>query len=430
MAMLDQDSVKSDSLHSTTAGNSLTPSRRIVAVLLGAAASLYVLVEVVSGLAAVTAQDFWGLGFGSIGPALVFGLAGAVSVPAGKLSDRIGRRPIITLGFIIAAMGAVGVWLSVVLHWSIVFLVALAFIGIGVGILRLVKAAAADIYPSHSRTKGIGLVQMGALGGAWLGLAVTVISRIHTHTPAFPWMATAGILAIGAAMMQWLLKPDPLALARAKEEPTLLVETESKGALGRPLYKILSDTPAISAVLISIFIVYGVMVMDMSLAGIMLVGMGSNAQTIMMVMAIHFTGMFGPMRWAGQWAARYNRKYLGIAGLTLVMVASAAIGMAPDGAFALAGYLFLVGLGWCVAWIAGLGELVDYARCNERGALMGLADMGSDLLAALIVVGGGAVLAVYQAKGFAFMGSFAMLGALIVALKWWPLASSHATCNG
>uniref|UniRef100_E6QDX6 Putative General substrate transporter:Major facilitator superfamily MFS_1 n=1 Tax=mine drainage metagenome TaxID=410659 RepID=E6QDX6_9ZZZZ len=428
--MLDQDSVKSDLLHTITEGNSLTPSRRIVAVLLGAAASLYVLVEVVSGLAAVTAQGFWGSGFGSVGPALVFGLAGAVSVPAGKLSDRIGRRPVITLGFIIAAMGAAGVWLSVVLHWAVVFLLALAFIGVGVGILRLVKAAAADIYPSHSRTKGIGIVQMGALGGAWFGLAIVVVSRIHAHAPAFTWMATAGILAIGAAIMQWLLRPDPLALARVVEEPTLLVTTESKGTLGRPLYKILSETPAISAVLVTICMVYGVMVMDMSLAGIILVDMGSNAQTIMIVMAIHFTGMFGPMRWAGRWAARYNRRYLGIAGLTLVMVASAAMGFAQIGAVVLAGYLFLIGLGWCVAWIAGLGELVDYARYNERGALMGLADMGSDLLAALIVVGGGAVLAVYQAKGFAFMGAFAMLGALMVTLKWWPRTSRHTTYNG
>ena len=411
-------------------GNSLTPSRRIVAVLLGAAASLYVLVEVVSGLAAVTAQDFWGLGFGSVGPAMVFGLAGTVSVPAGKLSDRIGRRPVIALGFIIAAMGAAGVWLSVVLHWAVVFLLALTFIGVGVGILRLVKAAAADIYPSHSRTKGIGLVQMGALYGAWLGLIITVVSRINAHTPAFPWMATAVILAIGAAIMQWFLRPDPLALARVVEEPSSLVKTDSNSTLGRPLYKILSETPAISAALVTICVVYGVMVMDMSLAGIMLVGMGSNAQTIMMVMAIHFTGMFGPMRWAGQWAAHYNRKYLGIAGLALVMVASAAMGFAPVGAFVLAGYLFLIGLGWCVAWIAGLGELMDYARCNERGALMGLADMGSDLLAALIVIGGGAVLAIYQAKGFAFMGAFVMFCALIIALKWWPHSSSHARHNG
>ncbi len=112
------------------------------------------------------------------------------------------------------------------------------------------------------------------------------------------------------------------------------------------------------------------------------------------------------------------------------MVASAAMGFAQIGAVVLAGCLFLIGLGWCVTWIAGLGELVDYARYNERGALMGLADMGSDLLAALIVVGGGAVLAVYQAKGFAFMGAFAMLGALMVALKWWPRTSRHATYNG
>lgn len=430
MALLEQGSVKPDFPQSTSAGILVTPSKLIVTALLGAAAFLYVLVEVVSGLAAVTAQSFWGLGFGSVDPALVFGLAGAVSVPAGKLSDRVGRRPVITLGFIIAAMGAVGVWLSVVLHWAGVFLVALVFIGVGVGILRLVKAAAADIYPHHSRTKGIGLVQMGALGGAWLGLAIVVMSRVHAQTPAFPWMATAGILAIGAAMMQWLLRPDPLALARVVEEPTLFVETESKGTLGRPLYKILSETPAISAVLLSICMVYGVMVMDMSLAGIMLAGMGSNAQTIMMVMAIHFTGMFGPMRWAGQWAARYNRKHLGIAGLTIVMIASAAMGFAPNGAFALAGYLFLIGVGWCVAWIAGLGELVDYARCNERGALMGLADMGSDLLAALIVIGGGAVLAVYQTKGFAFMGVFAIFCALMITIKWWPRTSSHATYNG
>jgi MFS family permease len=186
MALLEQNDVKSGLPQSISAGFLVTPSKLIVTVLLGAAAFLYVLVEVVSGLAAVTAQGFWGIGFGSVGPALVFGLAGAVSVPAGKLSDRIGRRPVITLGFIFAAMGAVEEWLSVVLHSAVIFLVALVFIGVGVGILRLVKAAAADIYPHHSRTRGIGLVQIGALGGAWLGLAIAVMSRTHAQTPVFP----------------------------------------------------------------------------------------------------------------------------------------------------------------------------------------------------------------------------------------------------
>ncbi len=59
----------------------------------------------------------------------------------------------------------------------------------------------------------------------------------------------------------------------------------------------------------------------------------------------------------------------------------------------IAGLLFAVGVGWCLAWVAGLGALAEYARTNERGALIGLADLGSDVIAAVLTIAGGAALA-------------------------------------
>ena len=300
---------------------------------------------------------------------------------------------------------------------SLLFIVSLALIGLAVGALRLIKAAAADVYPSHSRTRGIGLVQLGGLAGAWVGLILLDLTRMRTPLAPFPWFAAALVLVALALLTYGLLRPDPLQLSQVLEVP--------KHALPplhppRSVFAMVRDSRLLTAALISVCAVYGVMVMDMSLAGTALSRAGVAPRLILIVMAIHFTGMFCLMRLAGQWADRYDRKRLVVGGLALVAVATAGLGLMSVDVINIAGLLFAVGVGWCLAWVAGLGALAEYARTNERGALIGLADLGSDVIAAVLAIAGGAALASLSTGGLSAVGVAALLMTLAISLSWWP----------
>lgn len=392
--------------------------RRAVTLLFGAAAGAYVLIEVVSGLAAVTASHFLGPDAAGVGPALVFLTAGAITVAAGKVSDRIGRRPVLAAGSLAASLGAGGVGFSLVwASWEL-FILALIFIGIGVGVLRLVKAAAADIYPSGNRIRGIGIVQGGGLAGAWIGLSAAGIAHPSgVGADTVPWFMTAGLLLFLSVVLYAALRPDPIEVGYAIGCRGDVVQ---QNAEARSLYRMLQGSPRMTAVLFSASLLYGAMVMDMSLVSVMLTRLGLSAEEILVVMAIHFTGMLGPMWVTGQWATLCSRKGLATLGCALVMGATTAIGVRPMSVIVVAVALFVVGVGWCVGWVAGLGELAEYARANERGALMGAADLSSSLFAALLVLGGGAALATIHARGLALIGVMSMAIALLVAAKWWP----------
>jgi MFS family permease len=81
-------------------------------------------------------------------------IAALISYPAGSFSDRIGRKPLLLIGFIIFFISYAGFAFS-----SSLFLVACLFIGYGLfqGIYRAIgKSYAADFVPQHLRASGIG----------------------------------------------------------------------------------------------------------------------------------------------------------------------------------------------------------------------------------------------------------------------------------
>lgn len=81
-------------------------------------------------------------------------IAALVSYPAGSLSDRFGRKPLLLAGFIIFFISYAGFAFS-----SNIFLVAFLFICYGLfqGIFRAIgKSYAADFVPQHLRASGIG----------------------------------------------------------------------------------------------------------------------------------------------------------------------------------------------------------------------------------------------------------------------------------
>ena len=128
------------------------------------------MVQLAVALGTVTLVAVTGLeGILGLGPA-VFLIAGALAVgPAGRISDRVGRMPVIRAGFVLGMVGpaitALGCWSS---SGELVFL-GLAFCGAAQAIVMLSRAAAAEMFPPERRARGMSFVLFGAVSGAIFG---------------------------------------------------------------------------------------------------------------------------------------------------------------------------------------------------------------------------------------------------------------------
>src|SRR5207237_4083838 len=123
-------------------------------------------------------------------------IAGALAVgPAGRLSDRIGRMPVIRSGF---ALGILGPVLTALGCWStsgeLVFL-GLGCCGASSAIVLLSRAAAAEMFPPERRARGMSFVLFAAVSGAVFGPLVfgPLFSNrpLTPHELVLPWLGSS-----------------------------------------------------------------------------------------------------------------------------------------------------------------------------------------------------------------------------------------------
>jgi MFS family permease len=153
-----------------------------------------------------------------LGPA-VFLIAGALAVaPAGRLSDRFGRMPIIRGGFVLGILGpaatALGCW------WTSGFLVfvGLALCGASSAIVLLSRAAAAEMFPPERRARGMSFVLFAAVSGAIFGpLVFGPLFADRALTPeelALPWLGSSAF-ALAGLIVSFGVRTDPKTLSQA-----------------------------------------------------------------------------------------------------------------------------------------------------------------------------------------------------------------------
>src|SRR5207253_6752753 len=101
-----------------------------------------------------------------LGPA-IFLVAGAAAVgPAGRLSDRFGRMPVIRAAFGFGALGCGVVAAGCRASSAPLVCAGLALVGGAGAIVLLSRAAAAEMFPPERRARGMALVLFGAVSGA------------------------------------------------------------------------------------------------------------------------------------------------------------------------------------------------------------------------------------------------------------------------
>ncbi|MDQ2983870.1 MAG: MFS transporter [Actinomycetota bacterium] len=356
----------------------------LLAATLAVNSCLFQLAAAVNSLTFVLITGIHGLL--GLGPAIFLAASGLAALPAGRAMDRYGRKPVILVGFVVAALGCSLVALATRTDSSVAVVLGMALTGAAGGVALLIRTAAGDMYPPERRARGISYVLFGAVFGAILGPAVfsPLFAGKHLGADALtlPWLAAAGIALLAGAITLFV-RPEPKEIAEA-----IGGVSAEDAAPAAPLREILRR-PGVVPALISAIASFSVMVSVMNLTGYVVVEHHHHTQqAVFPIIGAHVLGMYALVLVVGPLVDRIGRGASLWTGLVVMAVSCIGLtwfaGVVPIGIL-----LFGLGLGWSVSFVAATAQLADRAGPAERGKLLGFNDQLSALTGAGLALLGG-----------------------------------------
>ena len=346
------------------------------------------MIQLAVALGTVTIVAVTGVeGILGLGPA-VFLLAGAAAVgPAGRISDRVGRMPVIRTGFVLGIGGPAVTAAGCALESGVLVFLGLALCGAAQSIVLFGVVSGAIWGPL-------------VFGPMFAGRALT------PHDLVVPWLA-AGLFTSVGLLISFGVRPDPKELSQAQAAPG---EPEAPAA---PLREILRR-PGVATAMVAAVGSFAVMVGVMNLAGYVAVGHHHAQGSIFTIISLHIVGMYGLVLIAGDVIDRIGRRTSMVGGLCVMAVSNAGL-VWLDSIAGMSLSLFGLGLGWCLAYVAATTELVDLAGASERGRLIGTTDLLSSVSGALLALGGGVV---YTGAGGSVPLALSACGLAVFAAAW------------
>ena len=356
---------------------------------------------------------------GALGTALA-------SWPLAALMARAGRRPGLVLGYGLAVTGAALGMCGVLLRSFPLLLLGMGLFGIANTSNLLARYAAADVSPGAQRGQAMGLIIWGSTAGSIIGpnlmsLAVQIGRPFGLSSVASAFLISLAGYSVASLLVQILLRPDPLAIARLIHEhgsvSRLVEQARSLGAILRdPRVRIALGTLMSSQL---------VMIGTTSTSPVHLHDHGHHVHTIGLAVSIHLGGMYVASPLSGWLCDRFGRlPIIGLGGLVLVgAVALAGLAPGSESGWIMLG-LFLNGVGWNLAFVAGSALLTDALWPAERTSVQGMADLIMGLMGALGSAAGGLVLGTWGFPALNALGALCVVGSLAAV---WVLRQGVAT---
>jgi MFS family permease len=323
-----------------------------------------------------------------LGPAILLAAGALAALPAGRLMDRLGRVPVIAGGFGAGALGCSLVALGCSLDASPLVIVGFGLVGAMNGAVLLARTAAADMVPPERRARAISYVLFGALFGAALGPLVFrplfAGKDLELDALVVPWLVAAA-MALAGLVVALLIRPDPRTIALELERAA---DQGAPPAPAAPLRTILRR-PGVPSAVVGALASFAVMVGVMNLTGYIVVGHHHEQADVFTVISLHIVGMYALVLVIGRLVDGFGRHRSLIVGLAIMAVSTTLLAWVESVAGTSVS-LFLLGLGWNVAYVAATAELVTHAAPVERGRLVGFTDLSAGLLGAALALLGGA----------------------------------------
>jgi MFS family permease len=303
------------------------------------------------------------------------------------------------------------------------FLAGMTLFGVSNTSNLLARYAAADITPASQRGRAMGLIVWGSTIGSILGPnlmkpAVSVGALLGLSPVGSAFLISVAGYGLSAILVELLLRPDPLAIARRLEAPAAGVAV----APARRLGAIVQD-PRVRIAFGSLMAGQLVMIGTTSTSPVYLHDHGHNVATIGLAVAMHLGGMYVASPLSGWLSDRFGRGLMIAVGGVVLLVALAVAGLVPssDSALVMVG-LFLNGVGWNFAFVAASALLTDALSPNERTSIQGLADLVMGLLGAFGSAAGGFILGTWGFGALNALGAAVIVFGLAVGIRHLPLA--------
>lgn len=360
---------------------------------------------------------------GTPGALYVFGQACGALV-WGFSMERIGRRLGLAYGQVFGAIGSAIAMATVVNRSFFFFLIGLVLMGTARAAVDLGRFAAAEVHLPAQRGRAISYVVLGSTAGAIFGpLLVGPTGRLAVAAGlpelAGPYGVGFATLVLAVMLIFAGLRPDPRDIGR--ELAGIHPESVPLQAT-RSLAEIVQQPGVIVAMLTMVFAQL-VMVVPMSITSVHMKAHQYPLSAISVVISAHTLGMFAFSVFSGRMTDRWGRGPVIILG-SIVLVLSCLMAAPSTTLFPLVVALFLLGLGWNLAYVAGSALLADQLSPKERAKSQGLNDLLLNLASAASQIGSGVV---YASGGFVVMG-LAAAAAAVVPLTlaiWWQVTVAH-----
>jgi len=316
--------------------------------------------------------------------------ASLCAIPLARLAARRGRRFALTLGNLLALVGIAVVLCAVAVRVFPLLLLGVVLIGAGNAGNLQSRFAATDLAASDRRGRDLGTVvwatTVGGVAGPLLltpGEAVGQALGMPPLTGAYAFSIVAQALAFVLYIVA--LRPDPL----------LVAQRIARSGQAQAEHIVEDDRPL--AARYAMFAVAGshvVMASVMAMTPVHLAHLAPEHVTVIVgtTIALHVFGMYGLSPVFGMLADRWGRIRTVLLGQAFLASALLTAAIAPRDQWAVLAALFLLGLGWSAATVAGAALLTESTVTAMRPRRQGLSDTIMTFSAAVGAVLAGGVL--------------------------------------
>jgi MFS family permease len=326
---------------------------------------------------ALLAEDMVG-STGSAGlPAALLTLGSAAAAAGvGRLSQRSGRRPGLTLGYAVGALGGAGVVLAAAIDNVPLLFASLLLYGSGTATNLQARYAGADLATPDRRGRAVSTVLVATTLGAVIGPNLVeptgeLAAALGIRELAGPFILATAAYGLAAIAVHILLRPDPLLTARAQAEmPTSTTQTAV--AADPDPGSVATVRLAATAMVLTQLVMLAVMTMT----PVHMRDHGHSVGDAGLVISIHVAAMFLPSPLTGQLVDRIGRRpMLAAAGVTLLAAGLVAALAPPDSMALLTIALALLGLGWNFGLVGGTALITDAVPLAQRAKTQGSVDL-------------------------------------------------------
>lgn len=374
---------------------------------------------------ALIAKDMLGSASFAGVPAALFTLGSALSAYlVGRISQNLGRRLGLSLGFLAGSIGAIGVIIATILNSISLLFIALFIYGAGTSTNLQVRYAGADLASSKQRATAVSIAMVATTFGAVAGPnMVTPMGKVAEwmHIPhlAGTFILAAVAYSLAGLTLYFYMRPDPFLVAKELEKVRALERDDSDDQSSQV------ELPAESANRIGIIVgalvlvlSHIVMVAIMTMTPVHMQDHGSGLTAVGLVIGLHIAAMYLPSIVTGRLVDTVGRTKMVIAsGVTLAISGIMAAYVPGESLFWMAFALILLGIGWNFGLISGTAIIVDSTTMDNRAKVQGSVDVWVALGGTAGTLLSGVVVAYTSYTYLGFLGMY--LSLLLFPLIYW-----------